>query len=160
MHENRETSRTSAQADRSGKVKYPSSGHVRFGGVGLGHSTDEATEQRGESFCGGGGGKGADQGERRLTQHVSDTARSMRVSGVRRRTPRDAGQDAEPASKAKRTSTLLSKVGAVCTNSASTGLCGGRRVTAVPTATESEVASDALSVDGRLCSTSSAVKAA
>ena len=42
MHENRETSRASARADRSGKVKDPSSVHVRFGGVRLRHSTDEA----------------------------------------------------------------------------------------------------------------------
>ena len=29
----------------------------------------------------------------------------------------------------------ISKMGTVCVSSASTGLCGGRRVTAVPTAT-------------------------
>src|SRR5256885_16116249 len=43
-----------------------------------------------------------------------------------------------------------SKVGTVCASSASTGLCGGQRATAVPTATRNEVASDALPVVGRL----------
>ena len=87
MHENREASRTSAQADRFGKVKYPSSGHVRFGGVGLRRITYETTEQRSEGFRGGSGGKGADQGERRPTPPYP-TQSGIRVSqgsgGVRR----------------------------------------------------------------------------
>ena len=94
MHENRETSRASARADRPGKVKEPSSWHVRCGGVGLRHSTDEATEQRGECFRGGGGGKGADQGEQRpshtdLTQ--SGATVSQGLDGVRNGTSKEAG---------------------------------------------------------------------
>jgi hypothetical protein len=49
------------------------------------HITYEATEQRGECFRGGGGGKGADQGELRPSPHVSDTERNTRVPGARDR---------------------------------------------------------------------------
>jgi hypothetical protein len=94
VHENREASRTSARADRPGKVKYPSSGHVRFGGAGPRRNTYETTEQRSEGFRGGSGGKGADQGERRPTPHVSDTERNMRVPGAGRRAPNGAGKEA------------------------------------------------------------------
>ena len=95
MHENRETSRASARADRRGKVKEPSSWHVRCGGVGLRHGTDEATEQRGECFRGGGGGRGADQGERRPSQRGSGTERSNRVPGVRRRASNGTSKEQE-----------------------------------------------------------------
>ena len=88
MHEHREASRTSAQADRSGKVKYPSSGHVRFGGVGLRHITYETTEQRSGGFLGWAAEERARTKENDVQHDTYPTQSGIRVSqglgGVRR----------------------------------------------------------------------------
>ena len=53
----------------------PHGGYERSEGVGPRNSTDEAAEQRGATFGGGGGGKGVAQGEHRPIRHVPDTER-------------------------------------------------------------------------------------
>src|ERR1039458_6767302 len=62
----------------------PNGGRERSGAVGLCRSTDEPAEQRGETFGGGWGGKGADRGEHRSIQHAPDTEREPYVPGVER----------------------------------------------------------------------------
>lgn len=47
-----------------------------------------------EVFLGGGGGKGAEQGERRPAPHVSDTERNTRAPWVGRRATKGAGKEA------------------------------------------------------------------
>ena len=54
----------------------PHGGHVHSGGVGPRNSTDEAAEQSGATFGGGGGGKGVAQGKHRTISHVPDTERA------------------------------------------------------------------------------------
>ena len=57
---------------------------------------------------------------------------------VRPAAPKGGG--ATPPERAlRRQAFTRSKVGTVCASSASTGLCGGQRVTAVPTATDSRL---------------------
>jgi hypothetical protein len=101
--------------------------HVRFGGVGLGHSTDEAGEQRSESFRGVGGGKDQDQGKATTAQHIFEPRVGTCVFS----------EPSHYAPKARRGQTLqrvTPEVGAVCGNSARTDLCGGRSAMTVPTA--------------------------
>src|SRR5713101_5302818 len=98
MHENRETSCAPAgTAGRSEKANSRTADtHAREESdlfVGRGCSTDEAAEQRGPCPGGGGGGKIADQGERRAISHESDPERGTSVPGVERRAPRGAGQE-------------------------------------------------------------------
>jgi len=89
MHENRETSGCfPSHSGPVGEGRAPHAGRVRWRGVGLRRSTDEAAEQRGASLGGGGGGKGASQGELCLISHASDTERETRVPGMRRGAPR------------------------------------------------------------------------
>ena len=94
MHENRETSLASAQADRSGKANnHKPDMHTR-------EESDCAVvpvkwpNQEAKCLGGGCGGRGADQGERRRAQHEPDTERGTSVPGVRRRAPSGAGEEA------------------------------------------------------------------
>jgi len=50
----------------------PHASDVRTREVGQANSTYEAAEQGGATYCGGGGGKGPDQGERGRAKHASD----------------------------------------------------------------------------------------
>ena len=87
MHENRETSwasRSERDRGRSAKAQSHNAGHARSGGVGPRRITDEPAEQRGATFGGGWGGKGADQGEHRSVQHEPDTERETSVPGIAR----------------------------------------------------------------------------
>jgi len=60
----------------------PSGGHERTGEVGLCRTTNEPTEQREETLCGGWGGKGTDSGEHRPTTHAPDTEWETHVPGL------------------------------------------------------------------------------
>ena len=94
MHENRETSRASAeQADRSAKAQSRNADMHAMEESDCRVVPDEAAEQRGETFGGGGGGKAAAQGERRAIQHPADTARGTGVPGIERRAPSGAGKE-------------------------------------------------------------------
>jgi hypothetical protein len=103
-------------------------GHDRDGrvqGVGQLHSTDEAFEQGSPHGTGGeGGGKGAGQGERGGGNQEPDTVPGPPVTGA---LPRTAGTfgclDVRP------------EAGARCGSAARRDLCGGCRVTGIPTAT-------------------------
>jgi len=60
----------------------PNGGCERAGEVGLRRNTVEPSEQRGATFGGGRGGKGADRGEHRSITHASDTERNAHVPGI------------------------------------------------------------------------------
>src|SRR3954447_8371846 len=62
----------------------PKCGRERSGEVGLCRSTREPAEQRGATFRGGRGGKGADRGEHRSITHAFDTERNTHVPGTGR----------------------------------------------------------------------------
>jgi len=64
-----------SRVENGPRRRQPHGGHVRLGGVGPHHNTDEAAEQRGATLGGGGGGKGVAQGEYRTISHVPDTER-------------------------------------------------------------------------------------
>src|SRR6185437_10449731 len=72
----------------------PNVGHARSGGVGLHHSTDEPAEQRGATFSGGWGGKGAGQGEHRSVQHEPDAERGTSVTRIARCARSSKGKEA------------------------------------------------------------------
>ena len=88
--------------------------------------TDEPAEQRGAIFSGGWGGKAVDQGEHSSVQHTTDTVRGMCV-------PRIGG--CAPSNSTRAVRRHSSKVGAPCGQFARGDLCGGCRVTGIPTAT-------------------------
>ena len=93
------------------------------------HITCEASEQRLRcaTACGGSGGKGTGQGESGSANQVPDT------EPVRPATC--AGTDTAGGAKTlSNTCASLPKAGAQCGSSARWDLCGGRRVTGVPTA--------------------------
>src|ERR1700687_5393419 len=60
----------------------PKCGRERSGEVGLRCSTAEPAEQRGATFGGGWGGKGADWGEHRSIAQVPDAERETHVTGI------------------------------------------------------------------------------
>src|SRR5215471_17426555 len=91
------------------------------------HSSWEADEQNGAIRCGAGGAKGGGRGECEPAKHGPGTEPGNRVTG--------AGAHTESCNSSL---AVTPKVGAVCGNSARTDLCGGRLVTAVPTAIRSE----------------------
>jgi hypothetical protein len=106
--------------------------------VGFRRSSDDVGEQGGLDRCGVGGAKAGNQGE----FERSTTCRTQRrVSGV---TTIRFGYGKSPGLR-ERPKTLSSlaqarpagrpEIGAVCLERARTDLCGGRRVTGVPTAT-------------------------
>ena len=88
------------------------------------HSTEEASEQ-GQwcaTVCGGSGGKGTDQGESGSTNQVPDT---------------DAGETCNTrwyGYGRHNACASIPEVGAQCGSSACWDLCGGCRVTGIPTA--------------------------
>src|SRR6266849_6690071 len=85
MHENRESFWTSwlTQQDRSAKA-INRTADMNVQEQSDCRSTDEPAEQRGATFDGGWGGKGADRGEHRSIQHAPDTEREAYVPGVER----------------------------------------------------------------------------
>jgi hypothetical protein len=86
MHENREISSAPSPLGE-GPVREglrPNGGHARAGEVGLCRSTCEPAEQSSDSCSGGGGGKGADEGEHRSVTHAPDTEREPHVLGAGR----------------------------------------------------------------------------
>ena len=103
-------------------------GHDRDGrvqGVGPLQSTEEAFAQRSPQGTGGaGGGKGAGQGERGGANQEPDTAPGSPVTGAQ---PRTAG----PCGCLH----VRPEAGARCGSAARRDLCGGCRVTGIPTAT-------------------------
>jgi hypothetical protein len=122
MHENRETSLVSAQADRSGKANN--------------HNPDMYARE--ESDC----------AVVPMKQPNKETSVSAEVVEGRARTKEnDAGLDTSPTQSGERVSrgsggvrqgntlTQPSEVGAVCGSAARTDLCGGRSARIVPTAT-------------------------
>ena len=79
-----------------------------------------------------GGGPSAERAEgRRSAKEIPEWRTDAGHSARERRQLRLFGSACGPT----RPGVLISKVGTVCVRSASTGLCGGQRVTAVPTVT-------------------------
>jgi hypothetical protein len=127
MHENREAPLTPAGSRRAGGRTRCGKSLVYVGG----ESSDcivpiEVPEQARGIVGGGHGGKAVGQGDSQAWAGAGHSATEHRST----LTPREDVQ-------AESLGVLISEVGTVCVRSASTGLCGGRRVT-VPTATSAE----------------------
>ena len=87
----------------------------------------EKAPNKRRKVCGGAGGKAMDQGEPHGGTHGPDADRDTRVPV----SPWGAGSRVSAASR------QVSEIRAVCVSSACTDLCGGCRVTGIPTATRS-----------------------
>jgi hypothetical protein len=85
----------------------------------------EKAPNKRRKVCGGAGGKAMDQGEPHGGTHGPDADRDTRVPV----SPWGAGSRVSAASR------QVSEIRAVCVSSACTDLCGGCRVTGIPTAT-------------------------
>jgi hypothetical protein len=86
----------------------------------------EKAPNKRRKVCGGAGGKAMDQGEPHGGTHGPDADRDTRVPV----SPWGAGSRVSAASR------QVSEIRAVCVSSACTDLCGGCRVTGIPTATQ------------------------